>query len=248
MERQAGKHRFGLVRSAFTLVELLVVITIIGMLMALLMPAISAAREAGRKAACTDNQRQLGLAMIAYESSKKAFPGWRNVVSWVSTTSSGTSAVSWETMLLPNIERNDIWQTLKTSSTSTSNIFGPSAVTIKLLSCPSDPPIVAAPIYVPSSYIANGLVLRDPYLIAVNSTTYAGLGPQTMDFISGNDGTSNTLMLGENTQAPPAAAAAAPHKAHNWYDVDTQVTSGFSSPRRFGLTMPYQRETPIQRP
>ena len=80
MERQKRKRRVGPVRPAFTLVELLVVITIIGMLMALLMPAISAAREQARRTQCMNNQKQLGIAMLAYEGSHKSFPGWRNTV------------------------------------------------------------------------------------------------------------------------------------------------------------------------
>ena len=51
-------------RKAFTLVELLVVIAIIGILIGLLLPAINAAREAGRRAACTNNMKQLALACI----------------------------------------------------------------------------------------------------------------------------------------------------------------------------------------
>jgi prepilin-type N-terminal cleavage/methylation domain-containing protein len=63
-------------RLAFTLVELLVVIAIIGILMGLLIPAVNAAREAGRKAECANNVRQMALAAIAHDTQKGALPGY----------------------------------------------------------------------------------------------------------------------------------------------------------------------------
>jgi prepilin-type N-terminal cleavage/methylation domain-containing protein len=94
-------------RSAFTLVELLVVIAIIGILVALLLPAIQAAREAARRTQCMSNMRQLGIAAHLHVDSHKIFPsgGWGDW--WVGCPDQGTGKTqpgSWAYSLLPFIE------------------------------------------------------------------------------------------------------------------------------------------------
>lgn len=106
----------------FTLVELLVVISIIGMLAALLLPAVQSARESGRRAQCVNNQRQVGIAAQSYEAAKGKLPGYRNVMVTNATNDidangyedpSGTGGpqrpCTWQFVLLPYLERNDIF-------------------------------------------------------------------------------------------------------------------------------------------
>jgi len=66
----------------FTLVELLVVVAIVGALAGLLMPAVQSARETGRRMACGNNLRQVGIALHAHESTRRFVPAWRKEFSW----------------------------------------------------------------------------------------------------------------------------------------------------------------------
>jgi prepilin-type N-terminal cleavage/methylation domain-containing protein/prepilin-type processing-associated H-X9-DG protein len=85
----------------FTLVELLVVIAIIGILVALLLPAIQAAREAARRSSCLNNLKNLGIGALNYESTKKELPYGRKFDWWDTYT--------WTQVILPYIEQQSVY-------------------------------------------------------------------------------------------------------------------------------------------
>jgi prepilin-type N-terminal cleavage/methylation domain-containing protein len=94
-------------RAGFTLIELLVVISIIAVLIALLLPAVQSAREAARRAQCTNNVKQLGLALANYESSSGGFP-WNQVTGRPATAYGSLTPVfglSGLSLMLPYLEQ-----------------------------------------------------------------------------------------------------------------------------------------------
>lgn len=105
-------------RRAFTLVELLVVIAIIGVLVALLLPAVQAAREAARRMQCGNNLKQVGLGLAAYESSRKEYPAGRygcdSLAGTVGPCAVGglASDASGFVFLLPYLEMQSLYDTL----------------------------------------------------------------------------------------------------------------------------------------
>ena len=96
-------------KTGFTLVELLVVITIIGILIALLLPAVQAAREAARRNSCTNNMKQMGVALHNYLSAVGKFPmgTWAWYSGWPSNGS------NWRMALLPYLEQSAVYNQLK---------------------------------------------------------------------------------------------------------------------------------------
>ena len=110
MRRPHGAHR------AFTLIELLVVIAVIGILMALLLPAVQQVLEAARRGQCLSNLKQLGVALKSYHTTHDVFPpayltgnttqtGTQHSVSYPDGNGNGASGFAWGAMLLPHLEQ-----------------------------------------------------------------------------------------------------------------------------------------------
>src|SRR5690606_20872854 len=108
-------------RRGFTLVELLVVIAIIGVMVGLLLPAVQAAREAARRMQCSNNLKQLALAVHNHHDTYKMFPPANNDVRWQTKFATITASsppgrwdrLSYLTSLLPYVEQQNLYEQLE---------------------------------------------------------------------------------------------------------------------------------------
>jgi len=190
-------------RSGFTLVELLVVIAIIGMLIALLLPAVQAAREAGRRTQCRNNLKQLGLANMNYYDTNRTFP----------PSKLKNNYATWAVLLMPYLEAEnhyDLWNLGRPYREQSSNA---TQINISYLFCPSRrthknvPYSVDSPPGGLSDFAAcsgngngdgdkaNGVFIRANIVETSNGTITHWDGQVTIAKIS--DGTSHTILIGE---------------------------------------------------
>lgn len=201
------KKRYG-----FTLVELLVVIAIIGILVALLLPAVQMAREAARRMSCSNNLRQLGLATHNYHDTLGSFPpGYLafGVSPMAPASDEDGSGFAWSAMLLPYLEQTTLHAAIVFERDCRDPLNLAVADTVlATYRCPSDPG--------DSTFIATDGT-TDYALGVSNYVGIMGYGSATM--MPGNpagrgmffrnsamrladvlDGSSNTIMIGERTQ------------------------------------------------
>ncbi len=188
-------------RRGFTLVELLVVIAIIGVLVALLLPAVQAAREAARRSSCSNNMKQLGLGLHNYHDTYKKMPAGMTGTMQDAKADS-PDELSWMPLILPFIEQQNLHDQFDfTITTSTCCGAWPAIETIvPSLYCPSDP----------NSPKNNQQGFHGNYLTCNGDTTFnPSADPNGTDrngmffprsqirFASVTDGTSNTVMAAE---------------------------------------------------
>lgn len=125
----------------FTLIELLVVIAIIGILIALLLPAVQQAREAARRTSCKNNLKQVGIALHNYHDVHGVFPpGWVGVEDGLHAAHDGDNGAGWALQILPFIDQKNLWDQFDSRhSIAEEENESILRVTLPTFLCPSDP-------------------------------------------------------------------------------------------------------------
>ncbi len=199
-------------RRGFTLVELLVVIAIIGILVALLLPAVQAAREAARRKSCSNNLKQIGLALHNYHDTYKTFPPDAIWFGTQGSTLNSPRHYTWIALLLPYVEQTPLHDAIDFKLPGYNQQIpglGAGATTAALQSvvldsfiCPSDPTYTGVDQthnFGYTSYAGNAG--WDRHRRSWGDQRRAGIFSlmDNIDLSNVIDGTSNTIMVGEVT-------------------------------------------------
>jgi prepilin-type N-terminal cleavage/methylation domain-containing protein/prepilin-type processing-associated H-X9-DG protein len=193
-------------RRAFTLIELLVVITIIGVLVALLLPAVQAARDAARRTQCTNNLKQIGLALLNYESRQKTFPS--GYISGFESDGDDTGpGWGWCSFILPEMEEGAIYRTIHFDRPIEDPINGVRVANVAGFFCPTDD---AKRVWQAKSRDSSGNPIA--LICEVAASNYVGMFGTTEPGVDGDgmffrnsriglkditDGSSKTIAVGE---------------------------------------------------
>jgi prepilin-type N-terminal cleavage/methylation domain-containing protein/prepilin-type processing-associated H-X9-DG protein len=223
--------------AAFTLIELLVVIAIIAILIGLLIPAVQKVREAAKKASCTNNLKQIGLAFHNYESANGMFPP--GIVGTPGTTPTAP-AWGWGVFILPNLEQGNVYTVLNPSGQSMTaamnNAAGLAALQdpIQTFLCPSDITFSNYPLN--GSRAFTGVVAGKTIYIAQSNYVVNGgnAGGNPTDGVFGvgsttrilqiSDGTSTTILAGERDSGDITAGVSS-RKAGFWAGSDSAIST-----------------------
>lgn len=194
-------------RAGFTLVELLVVVAIIGVLVALLLPAVQSAREASRRIKCANNLKQIGLALQNYESTFKILPmGTMNIGAGGTGTANNSSP---HPMLLPYLEQGNaiaLFDFNVDINTAPANLQARQQ-RVPVFNCPSHPPVSLFVV----SQCPNGCGTTNYVQSLGNNANYAAAdGPfgrrYGARFAEITDGLSNTAMFSEILLGPASTS------------------------------------------
>ena len=184
-------------RHGFTLVELLVVIAIIGVLVALLLPAVQSARESARRMSCQNNLKQLGLATLNYEAAVGYLPPPKIGPQF---TDQGSTLV----LLLPYLEQSNIYTLFDTEKTVLDPVNAAVASqTVDVFLCPS--------MTMPDDFVPGGTLAPGSYIISARTNRVPALNDGAFDSATDDvyqlgtnditDGLSNTFLIGEMNYA-----------------------------------------------